>query len=304
MSFRMIPTIVTIIIRRPNITEPVRLLLLGIIHVNSSESSVFGKSLRKKMRKGSSFFNLYGLTVTILRKQKTPAANNANRISALINIFKYLSANQLQLPEVDNLISDTVNQQYFESKDITLSRMKKIDNHILELLCNGNHQAFDDVYIAYYNKIKNFINGLIKSDYEAEELTQDIFMKLWINRETIDPNKSFNSYMYTIARNTAFNYLKHKIVETTYEYNHSIPEGIEETEEIIFANEIKLLIDLTIEKMPEKRKQIFKLSRNEGFTNQEIAEKLNLSKKTVENQISLALKELRSIISCFLLFFL
>ena len=62
--------------------------------------------------------------------------------------------------------------------------------------------------IAYYNKTKTFIDGYIKSEPDAEELTEDLFVNLWINRHSIDTSKSFNSYLHTIARNAAINFLE------------------------------------------------------------------------------------------------
>lgn len=79
----------------------------------------------------------------------------------------------------------------------------------IEALQHGDHQAFEKVFLGYFDKVKYFLNGLLRSEADAEELAQDIFVNLWQNREAIDPQKSFNTYLYTIARNTALNYLKH-----------------------------------------------------------------------------------------------
>ena len=136
-----------------------------------------------------------------------------------------------------------------------------IDIKTLEAFQDGNHKAFETIFIAYYNKTKTFIDGYIKSEPDAEELTEDLFVNLWINRHSIDTSKSFNSYLHTIARNAAINFLKHKYVCDAY-LNHN---------------------------------------RNEGLSNAEIAERLNTTKRNVESQLSLALKEIRKVISCFLL---
>lgn len=180
---------------------------------------------------------------------------------------------------------------------------EKISKETVDKLRNGDHKAFDKVFIAYFNKIKYFINGLICSEDDAEELTQEIFVKLWINRMSIDSQKSFNAFLYVLARNSAFNYLKHKLVEQTY-LNTPLPEQIaEDTEEIIYAKEIALLVEMAVQRMPEKRREIYNMSRNEGLTNEQIASQLSISKKTVENQLSLTLKELRQLIHLFLTFF-
>lgn len=174
-----------------------------------------------------------------------------------------------------------------------------IDIKTLEALRQGSHKAFETVFIAYYNKTKTFINGYIKSDSDAEELTEDLFVNLWMNHHAIDTSKSFDSYLHTIARNAAINFLKHKYVQDTYLNNVSDIEYSSTSEEDIIAKELGLMIDDIVEKMPEQRKQIYRLSRQEGLENAEIAERLNTTKRNVESQLSLALKEIRKVISLF-----
>ena len=176
-----------------------------------------------------------------------------------------------------------------------------IDIKTLEAFQDGNHKAFETIFIAYYNKTKTFIDGYIKSEPDAEELTEDLFVNLWINRHSIDTSKSFNSYLHTIARNAAINFLKHKYVEDAYLNNIPEQECSSTSEEDLIAKELGLLIDDTVEKMPEQRKKIYILSRNEGLSNEEIAAQLNTTKRNVESQLSLALKEIRKTISCFFL---
>lgn len=114
-----------------------------------------------------------------------------------------------------------------------------------------------------------------------------------------------NAYVYTIARNNAFNFIKHKTVEQSYLDNYRPYNNIDTPEELIFVKEISLLIEMTVSQMPAQRKRIYILSRNCGISNSDIATQLNISKKTVENQLSLALKELRNVITAlYSLFFL
>jgi len=173
----------------------------------------------------------------------------------------------------------------------------------IEALCNGNHKAFEDIFIMYFRRVKVFIVGIIKSDADAEELAQDVFIKLWLNREQINVNKSLNAYIYAIARNATFNYLKHQIVEQSYLSNYKQNEDVDTPEEIYFAQEIKLLVEMTVTKMPAQRRRIYILSREKGIANEDIASQLNISKKTVENQLSLAFKEIREVVSVLFLFF-
>ena len=131
-----------------------------------------------------------------------------------------------------------------------------------------------------------------------------MFVNLWINRKAIDLSKSFNSYLHTIARNKSINFLRHKYVEAAYIGNIQYDENNPSSEEELIAKELGLLIDDIVEKMPPQRRQIYILSKNEGLSNSEIAEKLLTSKSTVESQLSLALKEIRNAISLFFIAFL
>lgn len=168
-----------------------------------------------------------------------------------------------------------------------------IDIKTLEAFQDGNHKAFETIFIAYYNKTKTFIDGYIKSEPDAEELTEDLFVNLWINRHSIDTSRSFNSYLHTIARNAAINFLKHKYVCDAYLNNNQETGYSSTSEEDLIAKELD-------GGMPEQRRMIYTLSRNEGLSNAEIAERLNTTKRNVESQLSLALKEIRKVISCFL----
>lgn len=168
----------------------------------------------------------------------------------------------------------------------------------------SNHDKVG-VFLTYFDKVKYLLTGLLRSESDAEELAQDIFVKLWINRQSIDPSKAFNTYIYTIARNTALNYLKHKLVEDNFlnSLNDFDVEEADSSDEILFAKEISLLVEMTVCRMPVQRRKIYQMSREKGISNNEIAEELGISKKTVENQISLALQEIKRVISAFLIFF-
>ncbi len=174
----------------------------------------------------------------------------------------------------------------------------------IEELREGNHKAFEAIFIEYFYRVRLFICGIIKSEPEAEELAQDVFVKLWINRMTVNAGKPVGSYLYTIAKNTAFNFLKHKMVERSFAESFSFFDDMATPEEEMFAREISMLIEMTVNEMPVQRRRIYILSRVKGMSNSEIALKLGISKKTVENQLSLALQELRKVVSLLALFFI
>jgi len=184
--------------------------------------------------------------------------------------------------------------------------MEDIDLKYIKRLGEGDHKAFDILFMQYHSKLKRFFLGFIKDEEVANDMIQDIFLKVWINKETISKADSFNRYLFQMARNMIYDYFDHELVKEKYE--HNVLENTEYLysdllEEEIYAKELSLLIDIAIEKMPPQRKQIFILSRKKGVSNDEIAQKLNINKRTVENHITLAIKELRKIIQstlCFL----
>jgi RNA polymerase sigma-70 factor (ECF subfamily) len=182
--------------------------------------------------------------------------------------------------------------------------MKK-DEHIdLEQLASGDHEAFRRLFMLYYPKVKTFIVYFVKSEAIAEDLSQDVFEDIWLNRDLLSNLKSLNAYLFRMAKNASINYLNHKVVVENYavSYTHLLPEH--SIEEELYAKELELLIQLTVEKMPEQRRRIFEMSRIKNLKNAEIAEKLNISKRTVEAHLNLALKQIREVTALSLLFFL
>jgi RNA polymerase sigma-70 factor (ECF subfamily) len=179
-----------------------------------------------------------------------------------------------------------------------------VTDETLEDLKRGDHKAFEAVFLFYFDKVKRFMAGLVRSEDDAEDLAQDVFAKLWTVRETINTQSSFNAFLYTMSRNTAYNYLKHKLVQTDYANEYIQREETDTPDELMFAKEMELLIEMALCRMPEKRSEIYRLSRNEGLSNDEIAARLNISRKTVENNLTLALREIRKIILLSIVFFI
>lgn len=179
----------------------------------------------------------------------------------------------------------------------------QIDIKTVEALRDGDHQAFETIFVSYYNRTRNLIFGYIKSESDAEELAEELFVNLWMNRQSIDVSKSFHAYLHTIARNSSINYLKHKYLHDTYLSHADEMEYGSTSEEDFIAKELGLFINSVVEKMPEQRKKIYLMSRDEGMSNAEIAEQLGTTKRNVESQLSLALKDIRKAISVFFIIF-
>lgn len=165
-------------------------------------------------------------------------------------------------------------------------------------------RRFERFFIFTFPKVKAFAWKILQSEEDAEDIAQDIFVKLWDNPEIWEEKETWDSYIYTMARNQIYNFLKHKNVELNYQ-EKLVQEDFATSEfdiyDKIYAKELQLLIKLTLDDMPEQRRKVFVMSRQKGMSNQEIADNLQLSIRTVERHIYLALQDLKKII--FIAFF-
>lgn len=173
--------------------------------------------------------------------------------------------------------------------------IKKIDEKLLLLLKQGDESAFESIYWKYSAWIYNFANTLLYDRLSAEDITQTVFLKVWEKHEDINPNDSFESYLFTIARNLIYKETEKRLsCEKVFEVlNQKLRKEDTLTEQQIETKSLREYIDSLIEQLPPARKEIYKLSRVEHLSNKEIAEKLNLSEKTVETQIYRALQYLK-----------
>lgn len=169
------------------------------------------------------------------------------------------------------------------------------DSKLLEQLKLDDNKAFESLYYKYNEQLYYFSVKYLKSKEDAEGLVQDIFAKIWEIRKSIT-NQSFSSFLFTIAKNTIFNKHRKKVNENTYKEHlrAHFDEIYNKTENDIILNDLKSRIDKQVAKLPPKRKEIYLLSREKGLSYKEIAEKLNISEKTIESHIRLALKSLRA----------
>jgi RNA polymerase sigma-70 factor (ECF subfamily) len=172
------------------------------------------------------------------------------------------------------------------------------DSEIIKRIKSGDSYAFEELYYKYVDKVFYFNLRYLRNREDAEGLTQEIFIKIWEIRDTLNPELSLNSYIFTIAKNTIFNKNRKKINEQAYkEYlrNH-LDKVYDKTENDILLNEVRDWIHKAVNDLPPQRRNIFKLSRFEGLSYKEISSRLNLSERTVESHIRLALKSIRNLI--------
>ena len=171
------------------------------------------------------------------------------------------------------------------------------EQRLAQELATGSRKSFQEIFMRYYPKVRYFVLGLVKSEEDAEDLAQDIFAKLWTNRAAFAEVRNLGVYLFVLSRNMTYNYIEARQLrqEWLQEKPFDEEDGHSPYEDLI-AKDLTLLVDLVVEGLPPQRKTIYKLSREAGLSNTEIAEKLGLQKKTVENHLNLALKELRKVL--------
>lgn len=168
------------------------------------------------------------------------------------------------------------------------------DNALILLLKQSNKDAFTTLYKKYWRQVYNFSKLYLTSKEAAEEVVQEVFIKIWESRDFIRENDNFKGLLFIITRNLIFNHHRKNVNEDFYKMTVlTAVEASYNIEDEIETKNLGEYIDMLISELPPRRQEIFNLSRKENKTYKEIAIILNISEKTVENQISEALKFLR-----------
>ena len=171
------------------------------------------------------------------------------------------------------------------------SQISDID--LVEQIKEGDDSAFRLFFDRYAKRLYNFSIYYLKSKPDAEEMVQDVFVKFWNNREQLNSGGNIKAYLFRVAVNTAYDIVKKKkqegldidIIANTIFKNDTWDE--------VLYQDLQNRHDRLIDEMPEKRKEIYFLSRKKGLSNKEIAEELNISVRTVESQIYKAISFLK-----------
>lgn len=173
------------------------------------------------------------------------------------------------------------------------------DQNLVQLLQKGNVAAFDSLFESYSHKLFGFAFKYLKNETDAEELVQEVFVNVWENRQMLKSKLSFKSYLFTIALNQIRKYFNKRAVSLRYiescqnepEFSESLSDNEDNYESALKQ------INLIIEQMPPRRREIFIKSKFEGKSSKEIAVELNISAGTVDNQVSDALRFIRTRLS-------
>ena len=179
-------------------------------------------------------------------------------------------------------------------------KTNKYEQELIERLNGGDMEAFREIYRKHVTCMQYFA-AKFTDRATAEDLVHDVFMRIWVGRETLHINESLQSYLFRAIRNRCINYLEHLKIKANHQTREMIDLQINEAEyfqspeQLLIRQEQLDRIHREIEKLPEKRRIIFKMAYYEDRKASEIAEELQLSTRTVETQIYKALKTLRNV---------
>lgn len=164
-----------------------------------------------------------------------------------------------------------------------------------DILLKDVRNNFDKIYVLYYSRMFRFAKEYVLFDEDAENIVQNVFLLLWEKREVLDIQISLVSYLFALVKNKSLDYLRHKVIADEYKQELSAKLTALELLNYSFTSdeEIEQILMTAINKLPERCRQVFLKSRIEGKRNREIANELNLTVSTVENQMTIALRKLR-----------
>jgi RNA polymerase sigma-70 factor (ECF subfamily) len=170
------------------------------------------------------------------------------------------------------------------------------EKSLLSALKNGDVKAFDKLFAGYGKRLYHFAYGYLKSKEEAEGLVQEVFLKIWKNRDNLNPDLSFKAYIFKIAYHFILEFFEKSYRQKIYQHQ-LLEETIEFTDETNERLNYQMMlekVELLIKKLPSRQKEILLKRKKEGIPVKEIAEQLGISPKTVENHLTEAIKNLKN----------
>jgi RNA polymerase sigma-70 factor (ECF subfamily) len=184
--------------------------------------------------------------------------------------------------------------KYFEKETMPVenrdSNMADVD-----ALSAGDVAAFERLYRKLEPKLYAFAMKLVRNREDTEEIVQEVFLKLWEKRASLDPAQNLHGYLYTTAKNLVYNKARHRVYEFAFgQYLADYGTVAENSTQLTMEHqEVAQLFEEACASMPPVRRQVFVMSRTDGLSNSEIATALNTSTSNIENHINKALKMLR-----------
>lgn len=163
-------------------------------------------------------------------------------------------------------------------------------------ILEGNQPAFEMIFKTYYKPLCHYAHSFLNDKNEAEEVVQTTFIKIWEKKNELNIQSTLKAYLYSMVRNGCLNVIKHEKVKQLHAQRHvqETERSRELVDEKVLSNDLESKIYLAMKALPEQCRLVFQLSRFEELKYQEIADQLQISVKTVENQMGKALKIMRT----------
>ncbi|WP_353124308.1 RNA polymerase sigma-70 factor [Parapedobacter pyrenivorans] len=177
--------------------------------------------------------------------------------------------------------------------EVTLAKSETVAHY-------GPEIAFEEAFKSNFKALHAYAHTLLQDALMAEEIVQTVFLKLWENRERMTIHTSLRAYLYKSVYHESLNYLKHKKVQRKYMEEAMVEQKQRQTDELTADSELRHQLHAALQRLPEKCRTVFQLSRFEELRYHEIAERLGISVKTVEAHMGKALKLLRVRLADFL----
>lgn len=193
-----------------------------------------------------------------------------------------------------------IEQQY------QLPEMELENEAITAALAQRNETAFEQMFKTHFKRLHAYAFTILRDEMEAEETVQQVFFKIWERNENLSLTGSVTAYLYRAVHNESLNYIKHQKVKSSHQLHvaYTMKNEVEHPAKKVLAGELEKKIHLALNELPEQCRTIFQMSRFDELKYREIADKLGISVKTVENQMGKALKILRVKLVDFLTFIL
>lgn len=156
---------------------------------------------------------------------------------------------------------------------------------LFKRIAKGDEAAFRQIFHYYNNKLFPVVLSLVRSEPDAREIIQEVFIKFWMNRASLCDMANPGGWLYTVACNVSYDYLRSKATYRVKLQQLSATDIDRGLEEQLDAKYTKALIEEAVAQLPQRRRQVFQMARLEGYSRKEIAEKLDISEHTVRNQL-------------------
>lgn len=171
-----------------------------------------------------------------------------------------------------------------------------IDQQLARRIKKGDVQAFDRLYERYSQRLYGFAFSMLKNKEDAKEVVQETFLKIWNKRTAIDDSHSLQSFLFSVSYNLIIDLFRKRTRDQDLlaQFKAQFNEESLPADELVQLKELTDEVHRLVNELPRKRRAIYLLSREEGLSHKEIADQLGITEKTVENQITLSLKHIRS----------